>query len=339
MPPEIIPETQGQQASSPAVPREEGIGKWIASVLLLGAGLMLGFAQAFLKYGLDPSNPQKVGALIGGTLGPLIFASLGVGLYYAFRKSRRTARRVFFYVAVWTFVLSLLGFVGAFSRQRTAKDTAGQVLREAVGKSAPQADTDPEFRRVIQEFVQDVTAHNQEYLRQAERFHTPEIELLYQPKSFSSRQLVQEILRQLRDMMAFEAQYASLEPLLARMRARIEAAGWPEEKKRNFLAGFSETSGRQEALRKSLYAKEKLWLEATIDLYEFVLANFHLISIQGEDIFVAGDEPTQVFNTKLSRATSLRGEFLRAQENFQHLQKTTLGEFGLAPEDFGHPEP
>jgi hypothetical protein len=203
--------------------------------------------------------------------------------------------------------------------------------QEAAGEIPPEQHSGDEFVIIMRGVCQDMITRNQEYMKEAARFQTTEMQNLYQPISFRDRETVRETIRQLKEMAAVEEKYASLEPVFARTRSRIEAKDWPRGSKRGFIKGMDNVLQRENQDRLALYTVERRWIDSTIELYAHVLDHFSSFSVRGHRIEIAEDEVRNTFNQKLSSATQLHDQYFQAVAQFEARQKSALAPYGVDP--------
>ena len=190
----------------------------VAWPLLVGLGLLfalgLGFIRALVDLGGRPATAQAWGYFTGATFGPLILACLGVGIFYAVRKARRTQRGVISVIVGWTLLFSLLDFAGTAGRigrsphfprgKQEFGRMMSQAYKEASGAVPPDQYSKDELATTMRETFQDVIQFRQQYQEAVGQFDTPEMSHLYTASSFRDRRTIEETMRQLRNMGPLE---------------------------------------------------------------------------------------------------------------------------------------
>ena len=156
--------------------------------------------------------------------------------------------------------------------------------------------------------------------------------------SFRERARMERILSQLRAAEAVDEKYGSLEPLLERMRARVRAVDAPDGTKEEFLKGFTSSANEGLARRTELTAKEKAWVQASIDLYESAMAAKPSYYIRNGKLIFQSAEAVAEFDGKMKKAQDLRGEFLSANEAFEKTKREGFSKLKLQPSDLGVPD-
>jgi hypothetical protein len=217
--------------------------------------------------------------------------------------------------------------VSSVNRQnrQTAEERLGSVFQDAAAPGTSGQRSFDADEQALRDFLRDLIALNKRYSEEAAKFDTPEMEVLYQPVSFSKRSTVQRTIDQIKGMKDLEDEMnKSYDDVVGRARTRIHS--------QTFWKGFEESY----AIRRNVFALERKWLDDSLDLYQFALANLHLISVRGDSIYVE-DAALDSFNKKLSTAQNSRETFLRSYAQFQERQKEYLLRWGLSPSDMGMP--
>lgn len=335
---------------SPSPPAEKARSATLRSLgwgILLTFGLLLALAVCFVKavvhYGCLPTDEGGWGDVTGTTLAPFILACVVVGIYYTIAKARRTRRRVAAFVALWTAIFSFLTPPIATSPKwpRTEKELGqlmGRAYKEAAGIIPAEQHAKDETVAAVRDMFRDAIQFKQRYQQEAAQFQTPEMANLFGARSFRSRKTVEEMIRQLRNMASVEGKYASMEPVFDKTRSRIEQRNWPEGTKRGFINGMRRALEQNNQRRLAVYRVERAWIDASLDLYTFVLNNFSAFSVRRGTVVVSDNKALETFRQKLSEATQLHQKVLQASEEFDRQQKADLAKYDLTPSDLGNPQ-
>jgi len=321
-------------------------GHPVAWAFLMGAGLLamvgLGLVRSLVELGGEPTTPGGQGYLVGTMLGPLIMAGIAVGIYYAVRKNRRAPRRFVSALLGWTLLFAVLGLAGAAGRaphfpknDQEMRRMMNQAYKEASGAVPPDQYSKDEMAGIMRDMFRDVIQFNQQYHEAATRFGTPEMSHLYSAASFRNRSTIQETVRQLGSMASVEQQFASLDPVMAKMEARIQQTHWPEQEKRNFVRGMQESMEPINQSRLTTYQAEQKWIDASVDLYTFALNNASAISVRGNQVLIGDPATRETFNEKLGRAEELRRELRASSKQDDQERASKLKTYGLSPGDLG----
>ena len=278
---------------------------------------------------------ESIGYFIGAIVGPFVLPGLLVPLYYFFRKSRRTAHRVFLVFAIWSLVMALLSSAGSLMRpQQSAQDALqrdiGRIVREAAS-GVPPSRSSGKWDTPMRQFFDDVFAMRREYEKEVAQFKAPELAQLYAPASFSSRSQVERTLEKLREMAALDRKYADFEPIIERMKSRVQAMDVSEKDKKDFINGVETGFRNNNAPREKVIQKELEWADATIELYDLALNNYPAFSVKGAQVIISSPQVLETYNLKLTRARELQQEFLHSTKELEESQKRELQKFGVAP--------
>jgi hypothetical protein len=319
----------------------------VAWALLVGLGLLfalgLGFIRALVDLGGRPATAQAWGYFTGATFGPLILACLGVGIFYAVRKARRTQRGVISVIVGWTLLFSLLDFAGTAGRigrsphfprgKQEFGRMMSQAYKEASGAVPPDQYSKDELATTMRETFQDVIQFRQQYQEAVGQFDTPEMSHLYTASSIRDRRTIEETMRQLRNMASVEQQFSSLESVFDKTKARIQQTNWPEQTKRDFVRGMEGSLANQSRL--AVCQTEQKWIDASLNLYTFALNHLSVISVRQNQVVIKDRATRETFNQMLNRAVDLRQGVLRSSKQYDQERATNAKKYGLSPSDLG----
>ncbi len=299
--------------------------------------ITLSYSVTRIAYG--SFTAEAFGYFLGRCLASILMAALGVWFYYKRRRRSTTQEHKTLVVSAWAVVLAILataGSVGSNTAQRHyLKARVGTLVKEAAGK-LPTSPDQSKWDGVGRAFFADITAFNQDYAREAAALDNSALKEMYSPASFEDRGQIKRILAQLRATIALDTKFASLDPILEKMRARVQAVDATDSDKQAFWQGVESSAREILALRTDAAQKEQEWIQASIDLYEFTLANKSSFSIRNGKLIFKTDEMVAEFNTRMNKAVKLRSAFNVASENSRKNQKIKLGELGLEPSDVGN---
>jgi len=196
----------------------------VGLLLTLGLALISGFAAI----GGGPVTAENAADMLGAMLGPFLMAGVGVLIYYAIRKTRRTWRREIAAVVGWTLLLSLVALPAALQRSpRWPADQQGQArlmlqaYKEASGAVPPEQFSKGDVQAIMRDAFRDAIQFRLQYQKAIAQFNTSEMKNLYAASSFRDRRTIQETVRQLRDTATVEQQYASLDPIFKNTQLRV----------------------------------------------------------------------------------------------------------------------
>jgi hypothetical protein len=321
----------------------------VAWAFLVGVGLLLALGVSFIRgvaeLGGRPATAEGWGYLTGTTFAPLIFACVGVGIYYATRMGRRTPRRMISALTGWTLLITILGFTGAAGRfgrsPHFPKDEQefgrmmSQAYKEASGAVPRDQYSKDELQMTMRDMFSDIIQFRQQYKQAEGQFHTLEMRDLYAASSFGDRRSIEETVRQLRNMASVDQQFFSLDSVFAKTEARIQQKNWPERTKRDFLEGMRNSLAQNKQSRLAVYQAEQKWIDASVDVYTFAGSNFSAISVRRNRVVINDQATRETLNQKLRDAVELHQQFLEASMQYDREQATNAKKYGLSPSELG----
>jgi len=338
LPPPAPPPAQETPPAKESITLTSGL---LLTLGLLGA-LILSFIKAVAQHGGFPLSDMAWGAVAASTLGPLILSSMVVYIYYTIRKERRTRLRVASDIIVWTAIIAIVWRQPATSphfpdNEREVGQLTVRAFREASGAIPPEQYSRDELVVTMRVVFREAVLFRQQYEQESTHFNTAEMKNLYTPASFQNKKVTEETVRQLKNMAIVEEKYSSLDSVIAQAASQVKQKDWPERTKSAFLKGMEGSLRQAEKDRRAVYQKEREWIDASIELYTFVRDNYPAFSIRKNQILVNDGKTLYTFNQKLTRATKLRQEVVKAMQAFEQAQKAQIGKYGLTPSDFGVP--
>jgi hypothetical protein len=324
-------------------------GHPVAWAFVVGLGLLLALALAFARglaeLGGKPATAEDWEYLTGAVIGPFVLAGIGVGIYYAFRKSRRTPRRVISAFVGWTLLVCILALPGPMERwarspyfPRDEKEIGrmmSQAYKEASGAVPRDQYSKDEVVASLREIFADSIQFEQQYEEAMTQFSTPEMRRLYAASSFGDRKGIEETIRQLRNMASVEQQLSSFDSVFAKMEAHIQQRDWPAGAKHSFIAGMRTSFQQTKRSRLATYEIKRKWIDASLDLYSFALNNLPAISVHQNQMVISEAATREAFNKKLEYAVGLRQQALEASRQYDRERATNAQKYGLSPADLG----
>jgi len=184
----------------------------------------------------------------------------------------------------------------------------------------------------------DIRSFNDQYLAEISKLDSS-AQPLYTPESFRDAATVQQMLVQLHARPAVAEKFSNPEASMGKLKDYVAAVNATDADKQKFLSGLAPPMEKCVQLRKLAAARERDWLLASVDLYEFAQTNqsFYVYTNR-KVLFTRNDLPAQ-FGQRLQKAARLGNEFLRAQQNFLRGQSVLLAQQGLRPSDLDAPAP
>jgi hypothetical protein len=177
----------------------------------------------------------------------------------------------------------------------------------------------------------DLKSFNDQYLSEVSRLDSS-AEPLYTPESFRDTSTIQQHIAQLHDRLAVAARFSDIAPILAKVNDNVATVSASETDKREFLAGFLSSARQGIAVRKAASDAERQWLQASLDLYQFMLANqaAYSVSADGHGDF-RNAKIGDAFKQRLQKVYALRQQFMQAHSAFLAGQNAARAQLGMDP--------
>ena len=150
---------------------------------------------------------------------------------------------------------------------------------------------------------------------------------------------MQKVVTQLRAALAVDEKYASMDPMIKKLEARIATANVAESERQAFLKGLRGNLDRTLKSRNELLQTEEEWMKSTIDLYEFMIAHSAGYSIRDSKLYFRDNAVGKEFTSRQSKAIALHKEFLKAKGAADASRKSKMDELGVSPSDLSQPQP
>jgi hypothetical protein len=300
------------------------VGCWYAIVMMRRTI----FVRTFGHFTAEGSFRFVVGILLSFLL-PLI----GVFVYYR-KRTRPPIHRKVLLVSTFAMVFSFLAYRGSWvSPTSLNKERISILAREGAGL-LPVSQDQSVWDSPVRSCFADISDFSRRYLEEANQLDRSALSGLYSAESFKDSRQMEKVLTQLRALLALEGKYASLDPILERNKARIRSVDAPDSAK-NLVLDTMNGSAAQKGIanRSALYAKEKAWIQSSIDLYEFTLTKRDSYALRDGKLVFKNRTVMSEFNQRLKDAVGRKADILQANEDFENLQKEGLREFNLQPSD------
>jgi hypothetical protein len=262
---------------------------------------------------------ESTGYFIGSIFTPLLIAMAIVWLTQRAQKKKMSPTRKTLLATVLALGMSLLAFAGSLQvapayDDPTAKQQMGHLMKQAAGKEAASPDTnwsDGPSR----EFFRDILNFNQEYVAAMQSAKGSSTAKLYTPESYATRAGMQTTVTQLHAMLDVDKKYESMEPVIKKLEARVNATSASQAEKEAFLNGLRGSFSKSLAPRNETMRIEEEWLQSSIDLYEYTLSHSGDYSVRGKKlIFRAGISPDE-FQGMQAKAIALRKDAVESKHN------------------------
>ena len=304
----------------------------VAGILLWVSILRLNYLKALRWAGT--MTAEAAGYMMGGCLFPLLVALIVMFLVAKIRGRKSAPPTRFFGVSAVAFLLSLLSFVGSLSAPpNNVQQSVGDLMRQAAGNKPLGADahwSDAPMR----DFFREAFDRNQQYAAEIKALDNSAIKNLYSPDSYAGATHMEKVLSQLHALYDVETKYASLDPLIKDLKDRVAAAHASEDQKREFLIGMQQGLDRSMKPRTDSLHAEKLWMDSTLALYEFMVAHSSDYSIRNTKLYFSDPKIGKQFTALQSTAVASHKDFLKAKATFEESRKNNMNQLGLSPSEF-----
>jgi len=311
---------------------------WLSTSLSLFLVLFAARAVTLHKFGFVSLEDSAY--FIGVFLGPYVVSAILVfGYFWLARKDAHYSSKL----------LAISGGASLFavlSLAQTMQSPVARLMRApkralaaAAVPTTPKAlptRTPTVWDPAIRSTFIDIRSFNDQYLAEISKLDSS-AQPLYTPESFRDAATVQQMLVQLHARLAVAEKFSNPEASMGKLKDYVAAVNATDADKQKFLSGLAPPMEKCVQLRKLAAARERDWLHASIDLYEFAQTNqdFYVYTNR-KVLFTRNDLPPQ-FGQRLQKAARLRNEFLQAQQNFLRGQSFLLAQQGLRPSDLDAP--
>lgn len=321
-----------------------GVGTILLSFASLGcfAGIvLLSYLATLREYGpwAKFRYPQVSGSFIGRCLGAYILPALCVFLYYKIRRKSRGDAERFLIISGWALFSSLLAFAG--TRPRYRNPFGLPILPEAARTSSalPRRTVAPtKWDPAIRSFYSEVRSFNEQYMGEISKLDTSAMPL-YTAESFTDAARIHQALSQLQARLDVARRFSKPETLLSKMPEYAGSIEADDTEKKDFLAGFDASARKDLQQHKAVSAAEQDWLQNSIVLYQFALAQQGAYSIREGRVVFQRKAAGADFDRKLEIARLSRLDFLRTYGRYVATQNSYLAQLGLPPLSPGGPPP
>lgn len=282
------------------------------------------------------NNAETLGYFVGTCI-----TSFGLGLLVAFvyRKARRKKQsppwKAFLITSI-ALLSALLSFAGSRSNQSTPDNVkinarVGELLRESAGQ-APQSPDQGPWEEPVREFFHDLLEFNRQYAADVAQLKTDSLPPMYSASSYASGELMRKRIDHLNKTISVDQKYSSLQPLITKMESRLDAMNMTQAEKNDIRQGFVNGLQGSLAAREKVFDSEQKWIAASIDLYQFTLADRSDFSVKDAKlVFRNGD--SKEFSDKQSRAIQLKNDFLTIKRDFDARATDVLSTVGVKRSD------
>jgi len=325
----------------PSATTEHSGSKWksplfgVLAIFCSGLAVWLSCLRTLRR--ADTLNAESFGYLIGSCLVPF---AIGIFITYLIKRARRLplARPIrFFSISAIALLMSLLSAAGSRNNLNSldpaTRREVGDLLRQAGGAKKNTADMHW-WDAPIREMAQELISRNQQYISEIGGLDSSAIKNLYATDSYAGKAHMGKVVVQLRAASEVDAKYSSVEPIFKKMRERVASVNASELEKSHFLDGFDGSLHRSLEPRNKLMRSEKEWMDSSIQLYEFMMANSDHYSIRDAKLYFDSTALMEDFEKRQSQAVALHQDFLKAKAAFEEDRKNSLNQLGVSPSEF-----
>jgi hypothetical protein len=314
-------------------------------VILCGCGAIacflvvafLGYRSAVATYGAA-GGAESLGYAFGRTIGAYILPALIAVVYYAVRREKPANIYPVLYVS-----LGALGFALLISAGGVMRFGSKEALNQHIVGLAKNSSGSPsgfgqgtKWDDAIRSFFSDIKSFNQEYTSEVAKLQVSALKNMYEPAAIQDSNSINEVLTELHAIRDVDDRFGDIQPILDRFKQRVEAVPASEEEKAEFEKGFQSSAGEILGPRQAVLDKERAWIAAAIDIFEFASANSGGYSVTNGRLNYSPNTRTFTngYRERVDKARQLQTEYLKAENDFEKKQAERLKQFGLKPSDF-----
>jgi hypothetical protein len=293
----------------------------------IALGLFLALCRAWVwSYGI--ANAEMLGYATGGAVLPALIAYLIAG-----RKSVRNFSRF----GVWFSGLSLFIFLVSYQPPVSLQQHIVDLAKESAGTKPVEKSNLGNADTMVRDIMRDILDERKAFDRDMEQFN-PELRKMYSVESFLSKEEMQRIVDAVRGAVALDQRYSEqLESLPQRIQTRVDRAGLSDSFDSGFMEGIRKAYGESKPLnlRRQAMAVEKQWGDATVDFYEFAMANSTKIRVDASHLVIGNEKVRAEFNARMKKSRTLRENLTALNTQFESAQRELMQQSRLTPKDLG----
>ncbi len=305
---------------------------WVSCVISLVLAIFAAYAATLHRYGFLALSDS--GYFIGACVGPFLISAILVFAFYYLRRETVHYSSKLLPISLGASFFALLTLLNAGGPARSVPDPAlaaapGGLARKVIPRPAHTATVwDP----AIIALYTDLKNSNDAYVAEVSQ-NDQAAQTLYRPESFRDAAAIQQALAHLHARLVIAEKYSSVEPQVAKMDGYVAAVNAGDDEKREFLAGFMPGLRKSVAYRTAASGYERDWLNASIALYEFMLANrgAYTIAADGQSATFRNAAPLKTFQQRLQKTYELKQRFLQANGAYLASQNAAREKVGMEP--------
>lgn len=216
------------------------------------------------------------------------------------------------------------GMAGSSRPGRTAHRSSRSASRSLQTTDAgPERPLDEE-EDLFRELFAEVVEINRRIKRQKSDIDVEALSGLYTARSFSTPEAMGRTTGAIRQLLRTNQRLAAeLERALERIKTRVESAHWSRTDKMRFWNKIADGFLARFRMRPAILEKQQRWTEATVDLYEFVLAHSDELNFEGKTVQTSNRETGDEFVLRLRRAKQFRDAYRAATETLGEIRPET----------------
>ncbi len=268
---------------------------------------------------------QNSSYFLGRCAGSFVLGAIIVFIFYKVSgKQPRSSEKL---LAIFT-VASVLSLVALAAPPRNGMRQPSPAVLRQLGDDLKNPKVSNKWDAPGRELLMDMLSLGRQYISEVSKLDET-AKPLYTLESFRDAATVQQMVDQLHARIAVADKYGDLEPVFAKMKGYVAAVDASETEKREFLEGFESTLPNTRAAYKGVKDKERAWLQASLDLYQFALSKSGQYGLQNGSLLFKKNGDADVFNRKLTDAKTRQTEFLRAYWEIRRTQQAMVEQMGL----------
>lgn len=305
----------------------------LTAVSLVSSGLLFCvlnyFAMVRSEGALTAANS---GYFLLRFIGAIAVAAAVVVLFCKIRelKPRRPVLGLVILTLSSLVTLATMAFVSQPRLKGIDKATIRRYSDEGKSPSATNVPALPptKWDAATRSLLKDVQARNEQYVAAISGLDET-AKPLYTPESFRDTATIQTMLDQLHTRLAVAGEYSDWQPVFARMKDYVAAVDASADEKRKFLAAYESLLPSTLAACKAISMKERAWLQATMDLYQFALAKEGAYTWHSDQLSFKSHADSVAFRQKFIKARTLNTQFLQAYWQVRQAEEAMMAQMGV----------
>jgi hypothetical protein len=266
----------------------------------------------------------------GQWVGTLFWVLIILGIFAAIHNRRIRSSIKFLVIFGAGFLLGIL--ILAKPMRQVGGDPNPSTLRQFADE-LKNPNSSSKWNAPGRALMKDLMTFNQQYVSDVSKIDAT-AQPLYTPESFRDAATIQGTLEELRSRLAVADKYSDLDVVFVKMKQYVASVDGSEKEKQEFLEGFESSLPKARAGYKALKDKERAWLQASVDLYQFGLSKQGTYALQNGNLIFKKAADSDIFNQKLAKARNLKTDFFSAYGQMRHTQEVMAAQLGLQGTEF-----